>query len=534
MSSLRRLAPYLRRHRRRYAAGLAAVAVSATLSLLAPWVLQRAIDDLAQSVTRGKLALYGLSLLGLAVMGGVARFLMRQIVIGISRHVECAVRDDFVGHLSRLPLSFFQRRRTGDLMSRAMNDLEAVRLMVGISIIDACNTLIVFVVAIILMMAIDVRLTLIALAPLPFVSVSVKLFGAAIYRRFQRVQAQLAEVTAVTQEAFGAVRVVRAYGQEQTQVDRFADATRQYLARNRSLIRLQSVFYAIMTFCLGVGGLLVLWVGSGAVVRGRITLGQFVAFGAYQVMLAIPMIAFGSLTNTVQRGIASWRRMVEVFDEPEAGAGEPARAAGSWPDASARGLVEFRHLTFTYPGRSVPALQDVSFTAAPGQVVALVGGTGSGKSTLLHLLPRLHEPPRGTVFVDGVDVCDRPLDVLRAAIGFVPQEPFLFADTLAENIAFAPPAGYERRRWPREEPAREEPPRPADVLSGNVDLRATGTLHLAPGLADAIHRAAATARLDADVPDLPQGYDTPLGERGMNLSGGQRQRTALARALIVD
>lgn len=533
MSSLRRLLPYLRRYRARYAAGLAAVAVTATLSLLAPWVLQRAIDDLTRSVTSGKLAFYGAVLLGLAVLGGFARFLMRRIIIGISRDVECDVRDDFVGHLSRLPLSFFQRGRTGDLMSRAMNDLEAVRLMIGISVIDAFNTVIVFVVAIILMLSIDTRLTLIALVPLPFVSISVKLFGAAIYRRFQGVQAQLAEVTVVTQETLGAVRLVRAYGQEDTQVERFAEATRQYFRRNRSLIRLQSVFYATMTFCLGVGALFVLWVGSGDVIRGRMTLGQFVAFGAYQVMLGIPMIAFGSLTNTVQRGIASWRRMVEVLDVPEARRGE-RRDRAHPVGVPSRGVVEFRNLTFTYPGSAHAVLHGVSFRADPGQVVALVGATGSGKSTLLSLLPRLHEPPPGTVFIDGADVRDLPLDILRAAIGFVPQEPFLFADTLAENIDFAPPAGYERRRWERTEAVREEPPGRSDVLSGGVDLRGTGTFHLAPAATEAIHRAAAIARLDVDVPDLPQGYDTPLGERGMNLSGGQRQRTALARALMVN
>lgn len=538
VASLRLLLPYLARYRARYAAGLAAVTVTATLSLLAPWVLQRAIDDLGGGVTTAKLAFYGLALLGLAVAGGASRFLMRQIVIGVSRRVECDVRDDFVGHLARLPLRFFQARRTGDLMSRAMNDLEAVRLMIGISVIDACNTVIVFVVAVLLMVSIDARLTLIALAPLPFVSLSVKLFGAALYRRAQRVQAQLADVTAVTQEGLGAVRLVRAYGQEQTQIDRFAEATRQYFARNRSLIRLQSVFYATMTFCLGLGALLVLWVGSGAVISGKITLGQFVAFGAYQVMLGIPMVAFGSLTNTVQRGIASWKRMVEVFEQEEARAGEEAgspRPAGSpWPaNGRVRGEVEFRHLTFTYPGTSHPVLHDVSFRAAPGQVVALVGATGSGKSTVLNLLPRLHEPPPGTVFLDGVDVRDLPLDALRGAIGFVPQEVFLFADTLAENIALALPAGYERRRWARTEAVREEPPRRPDVLSGGVDLRGAGAFHVAPGLPEAIRHAAAVARLDADLPALPQGFDTPLGERGMNLSGGQRQRTALARALIL-
>jgi ATP-binding cassette, subfamily B, multidrug efflux pump len=511
VSSLPRLAPYLRRYLRHYATGVVAVSVTATLSLLAPWVLQRAVDDLGRSMNGRRLALYAALLLGLAVVGGAARFLMRRIVIGASRHIEFDIRTEFFAHLTRLPLRYFQQHRTGDLMSRAMNDLEAVRLMVGISVIDAFNTLIVFVVAIALMLSIDARLTLIALAPLPFVSVAVKLFGAAIYRRFHRVQAQLSDLTAVTQEGLSATKVIRAYSQENAQIARFAAATRAYFYRNRSLIRLQSVFYATMTFCLGLGALLVLWVGSGEVVARRITLGQFVAFGAYQVMLGLPMIAFGSLTNTVQRGIASWKRMLEVMDTAEAESAS-ARSGGG---RVTRGAVRVSHLTFSYdPSSRRPVLEDISFIVAPGQTVALVGPTGSGKTTLLQLLPRLHEPPPGTVFIDDVDVRDLPLDVLRASIGFVPQEPFLFADTLVENIAFAPP--------------------PADVLSGGFDLRGTGTLHLTPDLSEAVRRAAAIARLDADVPDLPQGYDTPLGERGMNLSGGQRQRTALARALMVN
>jgi ATP-binding cassette, subfamily B, multidrug efflux pump len=538
VETLRQLAPFLHPYRWRYALGLCAVALTAGLSLLAPWILQRAIDDLGRAVTTAKLAAYGLALLGLALVGGTSRFAMRRIIIGISRHVECDIRDAFAGHLARLPLAFYQQRRTGDLMSRAMSDLEAVRLMIGISVIDAFNTIIVFVVAVALMLSIDARLTLVALAPLPLVSVSVKLFGAAIYRRFQAVQAQLAEVTAVTQEGLSAIRLIRAYGQEGTQLGRFGDATRLYFARNRSLIRLQAVFYATMTLLLGAGALLVLWLGSIAVVGGRMTLGQFVAFGAYQVMLGIPMIAFGSVTNTVQRGIASWRRMLEVFDAPEARRGpgphEVRRAAGSGDLAPGRVGIEFRHLTFSYPGCSSPALHDVSFRVEPGETVALVGPTGSGKSTLLSLLPRLHEPPPGTVFADGADVRSLPLDELRAAIGFVPQEPFLFADTLVENIALASPTGYERRRWARNEAMREDPARGVDLLSGGVDLRGTGTIHLGLGVGEAVRRAAAISRLDADVPDLPQGYDTPLGERGLNLSGGQRQRTALARALVID
>jgi ATP-binding cassette, subfamily B, multidrug efflux pump len=530
VASFSGLFPYLRRYRRAYAVGIAAVAVTAGLSLLAPWVLQAAVDDLGRGVTSARLGAYAGALLALALVGGAARFLMRRVIIGASRDIEADVRTDFFAHLARLPLAFFDRRRTGDLMSRAMNDLEAVRLTIGISILDAFNTVIVFVVAVILMLGIDVRLTLVALLPLPFVSVSVKYFGAAIYRRSRAVQAQLAELTSVTQESLAAVRLVRAFGQESGQADRFADALRLYFRSNRGLIRLQSFFYATMAFCLGVGAMLVLWKGSGDVVRGRMTLGQFVAFGAYQAMLGAPMVAFGSLTNTIQRGIASWRRLVEVLEVPA------VDAAGSTAPSALRGVVEVRHLSFAYDPSGPPVVRDVSFEAVPGMVVALVGTTGSGKSTILRLLPRLYEPPRGTVFVDGIDVRDLPLDTLRSAIGFVSQEPFLFADTLVENIALGGRRSDRRKdSGPysgRREIAARAPEH--DRLAGGVDLAGTGTRHVAPDLAEAVRHAAAIARLDADLQDLPAGYDTPLGERGANLSGGQRQRAALARALLVE
>lgn len=536
MGPILRLLPYLSRYRRAYAIGFLSVIVTATLALLAPRVLQHAIDDLGRSITHRKLAFYAGLLVGLAVVGGAARFLMRRVVIGASRHFEADVRDDFFAHLTRLPLGYFRARRTGDLITRAMNDLEAVRLMIGISVIDAANTAVVFAVAVVLMLAIDPRLTLAALAPLPFVSLGVRRFGRAIHARFVQVQAALSEVASLTQEGLSSVRLVRAYGQEEVQVERFAQATRQYFARNRALIRLQSAFYATMTFCLGAGALLVLWLGSERVVRGEMTLGQFVAFTAYQAMLGVPMVAIGSLTNTVQRGMTSWKRMLEVFDEPEVERGETDAAdadagrADAPRDHRRRMSVEVRHLTYGYePG--LPVLRDVSFRVGPGETLALVGPTGSGKSTLLHLLPRLLEPPPGTVFVDGADVRDVPLGVLRRLVGFVPQEPFLFAETLAANIAFAPPAaedaGGERER-------REEPPPALELLSGGFDLRGTGTFHLGPPVTDAMRRATAIARLDPDLAALPHGYETPLEERGLNLSGGQRQRTALARALVLE
>jgi ATP-binding cassette subfamily B protein len=421
---------------------------------------------------------------------------MRRIIVGVSRHIEYDLRNDFFAHLQRFPLAYYQANRTGDLMSRATNDLNAVRMMVGPSIMYSASTLLTFIVGIGVMLSIDPWLTLVGLTPLPFVSISVKVFGSAIHQRFETIQAQLSEISAVVQEALSGVRVVRAYGQERAELARFKVANDEYVRRNRGLIRLQGAFYPSMTLFLGFGALLVLWQGSREVIAGRLTVGGLVAFNAYLTMLAWPMIAFGWVTNMLQRGMASWKRMLEVLDTPPAIV--DAEVTRALPGGRAEGRIELRRLTFAYGDRAV--LHDVSATIEPGQTVALVGATGSGKSTLIHLLARLHEPPAGTVFLDGVDVRDLPLAELRGAIAFVPQEPFLFSDTLGANVAFGP--------GPSAEP---------------------------PGRRDEIVRhAAAVARLDKDVADFPDGYETTVGERGITLSGGQKQRTAIARAVALD
>jgi len=325
-------------------------------------------------------------------------------------------------------------------------------------------------------------------------------FGRAIHQRFEAIQAQLSELSAVVQENLAGVRVIRAYTQEAHEVERFRAANLEYVARNRRLIRLQALFYPSMTLFLGIGGFLVLWLGGQAVIRQRITLGEFFAFNSYLAMLAWPLIAFGWVTNIIQRGMASWGRMLEIIDAvpaiSDAGVTESGRLA---PLA---GAIEIRGLTFTYPGAETPVLRDVSLQIPAGSTAALIGATGSGKSTLLNLLPRLHEPPPGTVLIDGVDVREMPLERLRGAIGFVPQEAFLFSDSLAENIRFA---GEGRLKPASTEPAH-----------------------------DRMIRAASIARLDKDVQEFPKGYDTLIGERGITLSGGQKQRTAIARAVFAD
>ena len=499
-SPLQRLIPYVLRYRLRLTLGLACVFGTASVSLLSPLVLKYAIDDLSAMVTRVKLAQYAALLLGIAVTGGCFRFLSRRVIVGVSREIEYDLRNDFYAHLQRLSVSYFQSVRTGDIMSRATNDLSAVRMMVGPAIMYSVSTLIVFVVAIVMMLSIDMRLTLIALVPLPLVTLSVKFFGAAIHRRFEHIQAQLSEISAIVQESLSGVRVIRAYGQERAELDRFAQANQEYLNRNRGLIMLQGLFSPSLSLFLGLSALLVLWLGSRSVVFERISVGEFVAFNAYLVMLSWPVIAFGWITNMLQRGMASWKRILPILDTvPEIT--DTTQTTNPEQVESIKGRLELRHLTFAYgDGDGSPVLRDVSLRIDPGQTVALVGATGSGKSTLLNLIPRLYDPPPGTVFLDDVDVRELPLASLRGAIGFVPQEPFLFSDTIAENIAF-----------------------------GSFDKTTDKALDQIE-----VQRMAAVANLDTDIKEFSNEYQTIVGERGITLSGGQKQRTAIARALMVD
>jgi ATP-binding cassette subfamily B multidrug efflux pump len=453
-------------------------------------VLRHAVDDLYHGVTSEKLALYAFVLFGIVVVAGVFKYWMRQAVIGISRHAEFDLRNDLFAHLQRLPLHYFQHARTGEIMSRATNDLAAVRMMLGPGIMYLVNTVVVAVVSIAFMVAISPRLTLFALLPLPLVSLSVWLFGDRIHRRFEEIQAHFAKLSAHVQENLAGVRVVRAFVCEPRQIEDFESLNREYLTRNLRLIRIWGLFYPVLGFLSGVAALLALYLGGREVVAGRITLGQFVAFTVYLGMLNWPMVALGWVISLFQRGTASFRRIVEILDV----APDIASPADAAAPARCRGEIEFRDLTFTYPGSDGPVLRGVSFRVPAGSTVALVGRTGSGKSTLLSLLPRVFDPPPGTVLLDGVDVRRYDLDWLRSQIAPAPQETFLFSATVAENLAY----GVERT---------------------------------AP---EAVERAARVAHLDGEVRSFPAGYETLVGERGITLSGGQKQRAAIARALLRD
>lgn len=492
--ALPRLLPYVRRVRRPLALGLACILVATGVSLVSPWLLKYIVDGLVRGEDPVRLGLYALAIVGLAVVDGAFRYLMRTQLIGASRQIEYELRRDFFAHLTRLPQSYFQANRTGDLMSRATNDLSAVRMMVGPALMYFASTVLGFAVAVVVMWSIDAKLTLLALLPLPGVTIGTRYFGRAIHDRFERIQAQLSDMSAVVQEALSGIRVVRAYRREPAELAKFAATNDEYFERQRGLIRLQSAFYPTLTLCFGLSALLVLWFGGRDVMNGSLTLGEFVAFGRYLVLLSWPLIAFGWVINLVQRGVASLERMLEVMDAPVADAAT-VDAGGSVP--SFRGRIEARHLSFRYPGTSVDAVTDVSFTIEPGQTLALVGATGCGKSTIVSLLTRLYDPDPGMLWIDGVDVRTMPIHALRSAMGLVPQEAFLFSDTVGANIRFG---------------ASE------DGDEGQQRLET----------------AAEIAALTGDVAGFAHGFDTVVGERGITLSGGQKQRAALARALLTD
>ncbi|MCI0570969.1 MAG: ABC transporter ATP-binding protein/permease [Myxococcaceae bacterium] len=495
LPALRRLLPYLRGHRRALAWGLLHLLATTALSVLSPWLLRYAVDDLTAAITRGKLVGYASLIVAAVSLEGVFRYFMRMVLIGISREIEYELRSDLFARLTRLPPAYYQAQRVGDVMSRASNDMSAVRMVLGPGIMYTASTAATFLGSVAVMLTISPPLLGLALLPLVLVSVLVRHFGRRIHDRSERVQEQLAEISALVQENVSAARVVRAYAQEEHEQRRFADANHEYVRRNRALIRLFGALYPGIQLLMGTGAVIVLWLGGRMVVDGVITLGEFVAFGVYLAMLHWPMIALGWVVNIFERGEASMGRILAVMDAPVDIADRDPR-----PVAPLRGEVEFRSLTFGYDGRTV--LHEVDLRVRAGSTVAIVGPTGSGKSTLVSLVPRLYEAPPGTVLVDGHDVRDIPLDALRGAIGFVPQESFLFSDTVFRNVAFGLAARADGQ--------------------GDEETRRK------------VEEASAVAQLARDVADFPEGDQTFVGERGITLSGGQKQRAALARALAMD
>jgi ATP-binding cassette, subfamily B, multidrug efflux pump len=488
MDDLRKFARYFRPYRKSLAAGILCIFLSVVSGLLVPVYVGRAVDDLRADVTWRKITGYALTILGVSALSGIFLFLQRRFLINISRHMEYDLRQDFFAHLQKLPASFFHENRTGDLMARATNDLAAVRQLAGPMVMYTMQTVFVVLLVLPLMLRISVRLTLLLFVTMPLVSLTVKFFGQQVHVRFEKIQEFFSRISARAQENFSGVRVVRAYAQEGAEVAAFKQLNREYADRNLHLVRISAVMRPLIQFLIGLGQVLILWYGGLLAIEGRITPGEFVELNLYLMRLIWPLIALGYVANLYQRGKASLKRMNAVFAVEPAIADRPGVRA----QPELRGRIEFRGLTFAYSEHGPAVLRDINLTIEAGQTVAFVGRTGSGKSTLMNLIPRVMEAPPGTVFVDGVDVRDYPLAQLRSAIGYVPQETFLFSETLAENIAF----GVERSE-------RAEVEWAAEIA----------------GLAD-------------DVRSFPEGFDTLVGERGITLSGGQKQRTAIARAVM--
>jgi ATP-binding cassette subfamily B protein len=488
MDDLRKFARYFYPYKRHLAGGVLSILASTVVGLMIPLLVGRAVDELRGGVTWAALTRYALVILAVSAVSGLFLFLQRRILINMSRHVEYDVRRDFYTHLQRLPLSFFHQNRIGDLMARATNDLSAVRQLAGPMIMYTVQTVFVVVLILPLMLRISVRLTLLLFVTMPLVSLTVKYFGQQVHTRFEKIQDFFAQISARAQENFTGVRVVRAYAQEDAEIAAFNQMNREYAARNLSLVRVEAMMRPLLQFLIGLGYVLILGYGGLLAVRGQITVGQFTEFNLYLTRLIWPLIALGYVVNLYQRGTASLKRMNAVL------AVEPAiaDAPGAAERPAIRGRIEFRNLRFSYSEHLPEVLKGIDLTIEAGQTIAFVGRTGTGKSTLMNLIPRLLDPKRGTVLVDGVDVRDYPLAQLRSAVGYVPQETFLFSETLAENIAF----GVERAE-------RAE-----------------------------IEWAAEIAGLADDIRGFPDGFDTMVGERGITLSGGQKQRTAIARAVM--
>jgi ATP-binding cassette subfamily B protein len=503
MNELRTILPYFRPYRTGAVAGLALVVVTNLFAVAGPYLIKLSIDGLGDpDVTMGRISTYALLLVVAAFLGGAAKYGMRELLNGLSRRIECDLRNDYFAHLLRLDAGFYGRTRTGDLMARATNDTQAVRMATGPAIMYAVNTFVSFLLTLGLMVWISPRLTVYALVPMVVLPPVVFMFARVIHRRFEKIQEQFSTLSTMVQENLTGMRIVRAYVQEDSQAHQFDELNREYMDRNMDLVKVAGLFHPILALFSGAAMVIVLWVGGLEVIAGRITTGDYVAFGIYVAYLIWPLIALGWVVNLFQRGSASMGRLNKIF-ETEPAVRPPENPV---PLAEPRGAVEFRNVSFRYPGTERLVLEDISFSADPGQTVAVVGPTGSGKSTLVTLIPRIYDVTSGCVLVDGVDVRDLDSGELRSLIGMVPQDPFLFSATIEENIGLG--IGLDLGA---EEPGAEDEDPDEVVLE-----------------------AARVAQLHMAIEGFPKGWGTLLGERGVNLSGGQKQRTTLARAVARD
>ncbi|HTY00200.1 MAG TPA: ABC transporter ATP-binding protein [Bacteroidota bacterium] len=494
MKPLLRLLPFLARYKKTLIWGLVTVIMSNIFTVAQPLIVGRAIDMLKSGLELRKIDGHGILLyagivIGCSLVAGTFTFLTRQTIIVTSRHVEFDLRNAFLEHIQRLPLSFFQRTPTGDLMALATNDISAVRNVLGPGIMYPTDTLMTFIMVLFVITSLDWKLTLLALIPLPFVSYAVYALGKLVHVKFEERQKQYSELTTRAQENLSGIRVIKAYVREAFEINRFHAMSWDYLKKNLVLARVQSIMWPLMFLLVGFSIVITMYFGGLQVINGTLTIGTLTAFFGYLVMLIWPMIAFGWVVNILQQGAASMGRLARIFDTKSdiADVG-PVR----WDHQEMKGAIEFRDVVFSYPETSQPALKGISLAVPAGTTLAIVGYTGSGKTSLVNLLPRLYDVTSGSVLIDGIDVRHIPLEVLRKNIGCVPQETFLFSESIAENVRYG--------------------------SAGATDVE--------------LEHATDVAQIAKDVDGFPKGFGTVLGERGITLSGGQKQRTSIARAVI--
>ncbi len=492
MDQLKKFARYFRPYKWTVAAGIFFILCSMAFGLLIPFMVGKAIDDLGREITREKIIYYPLVILGISLMSGIFLFLQRRLIINTSRHIEFDMREDFYAALVNQPAEYFQNNRVGDLMARATNDLGAIRQIVGPMILYSFQAIFALAISLPIMLGISVKLTLLLLVPMPLVTLTVKFLGAQIHKRFEKIQEFFSDITARAQENLTGVRVIRAYAQEEAEIEEFQILNREYAAQNIRLVKFAAAMRPLLFFFIGLGFVIIVAVGVPMAVAGEITAGDFTAFILYLQRMIWYLIALGYVVNLYQRGTASLKRFNLILEA------EPAikDEKDIKPQPPIHGTVEFRNLNFAFNGK--PVLKDIDLEIQAGHTVAFVGKTGSGKSTLVSLIPRLMDAPAGSILIDGRPVQSYPLAQLRRSIGFVPQETFLFSDTLAANIAF----GVEEA---------------GDSRSGMT-----------------VESAAKIAGLADDIKGFTGGYEQLVGERGITLSGGQKQRTAIARAVMRD
>ena len=527
LDRLKPLNPYLRRYWKHFAGGGVAAILYNLIKVAMPPVVGRAVDDMQHGATPHRILMHGLMLLGLAALAGVALYTTRQVLIGASREIEYDLRNDVFANLERQPAEFYQTHRTGDIMARTTNDLSAVRQLLGPAIMYSANTLFFTLAAIPVMYRISPRLTLIAFVPLPIASIVVQQFGARIHKRFERIQAMFSDISAQAQENFSGARLIRAFAQEDSEIARFETANQEYISRSLHLVRLMAMLWPTLELVLGLSLMITLLVGGHQVLSGHMTAGQFTEFNFFMVQLTFPMIAIGWVVNLFQRGTASIIRIDELLKaeptikdvtslttepgappldserwvpiaaqdflhpQPSLLSSRSAAEGSASPTGTFQGTIQFQNLTFAYP-TGPKVLHEITLTIPAGSSLAIVGPTGSGKSTLVSLIPRLYDAAPGEVLIDGKPVRDYSLHTLRENIGVVPQETFLFSDTVGHNVSFGAPEATQQQ----------------------------------------IEDAASIAHIRTEILEFPKGFATLVGERGVTLSGGQKQRTAIARAVI--